>query len=273
MSAGSRRVKPSVAVESRRCGSFSSATMCSAQWLREEARGSRPPSVSVALGAAHGQRLVRAVDADQRSLAAAGAPTGSKGSGLPSPLAEAEGAGGIARLPAVPFGVQEQLVDRRDQRGGRAVVGAQLVVAAVGGARAPPGSCGCRRRGSRRSTASGRRSGTGPCAGSLSATRYSRSKMRYWSGEVSWNSSISATGNWPTMRSRSAAPFGAFQRALQARQHVGEAELAAAPLQLRHAPRDVRGGVAQQRVRQRLDARPAPRAARPLRRSRRARRR
>ncbi len=31
--------------------------------------------------------------------------------------------------------------------------------------------------------------------------------MRYWSGDVSWNSSTSATGYWPTMRARSAAPF------------------------------------------------------------------
>jgi hypothetical protein len=31
--------------------------------------------------------------------------------------------------------------------------------------------------------------------------------MRYWSGEVSWNSSTIATGNWSTMRRRSASPF------------------------------------------------------------------
>ncbi|EEF22272.1 conserved hypothetical protein, partial [Ricinus communis] len=42
-----------------------------------------------------------------------------------------------------------------------------------------------------------------------------------------------------------------LQRILQARQHVGEAELAVAALQFRHAVRDGAGGVAQQRVRYR----------------------
>jgi hypothetical protein len=55
--------------------------------------------------------------------------------------------------------------------------------------------------------------------------------MRYWSGEVSWNSSTIATGNCSTMRG--AAPRRSRLRArLQARQHVGEAELAVAPLQV-----------------------------------------
>ena len=77
--------------------------------------------------------------------------------------------------------------------------------------------------------------------------------MRYWSGEVSWNSSTIATGYCVGDALAQRFAVGAFQRRLQAVEHVGKAELAAAPLQFRHAARDAGRRVAVQRVRQRVD--------------------
>jgi hypothetical protein len=84
--------------------------------------------------------------------------------------------------------------------------------------------------------------------------------MRYWSGEVSWNSSTIATGILLDDALAQRLAVRAFERRLQARQHVGEAELAVAPLQflMRRAMRRPRGAAARAPP---ARSRPAPRAA------------